>query len=69
MYDEEVELFFKLEDLIFYEFFCFKLKLFKMLLNGKIKINNKYGILYVVMYEDYEDKNRIIIFFLLLRNV
>lgn len=69
MYDEEVELFFKLEDLIFFEFVCFKLKLFKMLLKGKIKINNKYGILYVVMYEDYEDKNRIIIFFLLLRNV
>lgn len=40
-----------------------------MLLKGKIKVNNKYGILYVVMYEDYEDKNRIIIFFLLLRNV
>lgn len=40
-----------------------------MLSKGKTKTNNKYGILHVAMYEDYEDKNRTIIFLLSLRNV
>lgn len=69
LYDEEIQPSFKLEDLTSVELVCFKSKLFKRLSKGKTKTNNKYGILHVAMYEDYEDKNRTLIFFLSLRNV
>lgn len=65
MCDEEVQPSFKLEDLTSFELVCFKSKLLKRLSKGK---KNKYGILHIAMYEDYEDKNRTLNFLLSVRN-